>query len=73
VPSLHVLVRTPEQLEAVLPLSPASITLDYLELYGFAPVGGTHQGGGHGGTGSPVRDPQAPRTARGQFPVALGV
>lgn len=37
VPSLHVLVRTPEQLEAVLPLSPASITLDYLELYGLRP------------------------------------
>ncbi|MFZ4829019.1 MAG: DUF3656 domain-containing U32 family peptidase [Phototrophicaceae bacterium] len=36
-PSLHVLVRTPEQLEAVLPLRPASITLDYLELYGLRP------------------------------------
>jgi len=34
---LHVLVRTPEQLEAALPLRPASITLDYLDLYGLRP------------------------------------
>src|SRR5690606_37271680 len=33
-PSLHILVRTPEQLEAAIALRPASITLDYLELYG---------------------------------------
>ena len=36
-PCVHVLVRTPEQLEAVMPLRPASITLDYLELYGLRP------------------------------------
>jgi len=34
---LHLLVRTPEQLEAALQLSPASITLDYLDLYGLKP------------------------------------
>jgi len=33
-PSLHLLVRTPEQLDAALDVRPASITLDYLELYG---------------------------------------
>jgi putative protease len=39
-PALHLLVRGPEQLEAalVLPEKPASITLDYLELYGLQPV-----------------------------------
>ncbi len=37
-PRLHVLVRTPEQLDAALPLRPASITLDYLELYGLRPA-----------------------------------
>jgi len=37
VPQLHVLVRTPEQLEAALDLAPASITLDYLDLYGLRP------------------------------------
>lgn len=31
---IHVLVRTPEQLEAALLLAPRSITLDYLDLYG---------------------------------------
>ena len=36
-PRLHVLVRTPEQLEAATPLRPDSITLDYLELYGLKP------------------------------------
>ena len=36
-PQVHVLVRTPEQLEAALALRPASITLDYLELYGLKP------------------------------------
>jgi len=38
-PQLHVLVRTPEQLEAALSLTPtpASITLDYLDLYGLRP------------------------------------
>ncbi|MGA2181679.1 MAG: DUF3656 domain-containing protein [Bryobacteraceae bacterium] len=34
---LHLLVRTPEQLEAALTLAPASITLDYLDLYGLQP------------------------------------
>ncbi len=34
---LHLLVRTPEQLEAALTLAPASITLDYLDLYGLRP------------------------------------
>ena len=34
---VHVLVRTPEQLEAALTVHPASITLDYLELYGLKP------------------------------------
>lgn len=36
-PHLHLLVRTPEQLDAALTLDPASITLDYLELYGLRP------------------------------------
>ena len=36
-PVLHLLVRTPEQLDAALELSPASITLDYLDLYGLRP------------------------------------
>jgi len=36
-PQLHLLVRTPEQLEAALALFPASITLDYLDLYGLRP------------------------------------
>jgi len=35
---LHLLVRTPEQLEAAIELKPASITLDYLELYGLRPA-----------------------------------
>ncbi len=35
--SLHVLVRTPEQLEAALELGVASVTLDYLDLYGLRP------------------------------------
>lgn len=34
---LHLLVRTPEQLEAALTVQPASITLDYLDLYGLRP------------------------------------
>ena len=34
---LHVLVRTPEQLEAALAERPDSVTLDYLELYGLGP------------------------------------
>lgn len=38
VPQLHLLVRTPEQLEAALALQPASITLDYLDLYGLRPA-----------------------------------
>ncbi len=36
-PRLHLLVRTPEQLEAALLERPASITLDYLDLYGLKP------------------------------------
>ena len=36
-PELHLLVRTPEQLEAALSSHPASITLDYLDLYGLRP------------------------------------
>jgi len=38
-PQLHVLVRTPEQLDVALSLAPApaSITLDYLDLYGLRP------------------------------------
>jgi U32 family peptidase len=35
---LHLLVRTPEQLEATLELKPDSITLDYLELEGLRPA-----------------------------------
>jgi putative protease len=34
---LHLLVRTPEQLEAAIEVAPASITLDYLDLYGLRP------------------------------------
>lgn len=34
---VHLLVRTPEQLEAAIELRPASITLDYLDLYGLRP------------------------------------
>jgi putative protease len=34
---LHLLVRTPEQLDAALDVAPASITLDYLDLYGLKP------------------------------------
>lgn len=37
-PRLHLLVRTPEQLEAALALHPASLTLDYLDLYGLGPA-----------------------------------
>ncbi|HVU13677.1 MAG TPA: U32 family peptidase, partial [Phototrophicaceae bacterium] len=35
---LHLLVRKPEQLEVALELQPASITLDYLDLYGLRPA-----------------------------------
>lgn len=35
---LHLLVRTPEQLDAALAVNPASITLDYLDLYGLRPA-----------------------------------
>lgn len=34
---LHLLVRTPEQLDAAIDLAPSSITLDYLDLYGLRP------------------------------------
>ncbi|MEF2277656.1 DUF3656 domain-containing protein [Deinococcus sp. YIM 134068] len=36
-PRLHLLVRTPEQLDAAIEERPDSITLDYLELYGLKP------------------------------------
>jgi putative protease len=36
-PCLHLLVRTPEQLQAAIDMRPASITLDYLDLYGLRP------------------------------------
>ncbi len=36
-PAIHLLVRTPEQLNAAVELRPASITLDYLDLYGLRP------------------------------------
>ncbi len=36
-PQLHLLVRTPAQLDAALAFTPASITLDYLDLYGLKP------------------------------------
>jgi putative protease len=36
-PELHLLVRTPAQLDAAIDLRPASITLDYLDLYGLRP------------------------------------
>ena len=36
-PQLHLLLRTPEQLDTALTLAPASITLDYLDLYGLRP------------------------------------
>jgi putative protease len=35
--TLHLLVRTSEQLDAALELRPASVTLDYLDLYGLKP------------------------------------
>jgi len=35
--TLHLLVRTPEQLGAAIAVRPASITLDYLDLYGLKP------------------------------------
>ncbi len=36
-PRLHLLVRTPEQLDAAIAFRPATITLDYLDLYGLRP------------------------------------
>ncbi len=36
-PQLHLLVRTAEQLDAAIEQQPASITLDYLDLYGLRP------------------------------------
>jgi U32 family peptidase len=36
-PQIHLLVRTPDQLDAAIELRPVSITLDYLELYGLKP------------------------------------
>ncbi len=37
-PRMHLLVRTPEQLDAALEIQPSSITLDYLDLYGLSPA-----------------------------------
>ncbi len=37
VAQLHLLVRTPEQLDAAIATAPSSITLDYLDLYGLKP------------------------------------
>jgi len=37
-PSLHLLVRSAAQLDGALAVHPASITLDYLELYGLRPA-----------------------------------
>jgi putative protease len=34
---LHILLRTPEQLDAAIDARPSSITLDYLDLYGLKP------------------------------------
>jgi putative protease len=36
-PVLHLLVRTPDQLDAAIEFRPATITLDYLDLYGLKP------------------------------------
>ncbi len=36
-PKLHVLIRATDQLDAAIMLNPASITLDYLDLYGLRP------------------------------------
>jgi putative protease len=36
-PELHLLVRNADQLEAAIEIRPASITLDYLDLYGLRP------------------------------------
>lgn len=36
-PALHLLVRTPDQLDSAIALRPASVTLDYLDLYGLKP------------------------------------
>jgi putative protease len=36
-PELHLLIRTPDQLDAAIAARPASITLDYLDLYGLRP------------------------------------
>jgi len=35
--TIHLLVRTPEQLDAAIELRPGTITLDYLDLYGLRP------------------------------------
>ncbi|WP_031495727.1 U32 family peptidase [Bryobacter aggregatus] len=35
---LHLLIRSPKQLEAAIAAQPASITLDYLDLYGLRPA-----------------------------------
>ena len=38
IPQLHLLIRTPAQLDAALALQPSTITLDYLDLYGLRPA-----------------------------------
>jgi putative protease len=45
-PRLHLLVRTPEQLDAAIAVRPDSITLDYLDLYGLRPAVERVQTGG---------------------------
>ena len=35
---VHVLIRSPAQLDAAISLQPGSITLDYLDLYGLQPA-----------------------------------
>ena len=54
IPQLHLLVRTPEQLAAALELHPASITLDYLDLYGLqSAVERVHEAGVEARVASP--------------------
>ncbi len=45
-PQIHLLVRTPAQLDAAVQLNPDSITLDYLDLYGLRPAVETIQAAG---------------------------
>jgi U32 family peptidase len=70
--ALHLLVRTPEQLAAALELRPASITLDYLDLYGLRPaVEQIHEAGIEARVASPrVLKPNEQRVLR--FLLKLG-